>query len=339
MKYPIIVCLALWLCLAAGGSVYSQSAKHGEQSWPQLTSAMAPRECDCSDFNCDGIWNGADASYISDYLFGGGPPPVNGDLSEVDWDGHETLTINDIVLIWHYIFSEGWPSCPPSKPALVPEVDSTYILYYSDYIPGGGGSAAIHLTIKAPGLYDFGYSLPLRIRINGNIPAIDSVTSDTFHFPSPISHYAVYPDSGCLAIGVANLWLISDTTYRIATIHVTVPENPNIQYVTMEWVNLPPVQSPIPDSTVIPMAVSFYGGGVEPLLIGHCCRNPGDANEDGYVNVGDAVYLIGCVFKYCPPPLCPAHQEFNCDGAVNVGDIVYLINHIFRGGPAPSCCF
>ena len=31
----------------------------------------------------------------------------------------------------------------------------------------------------------------------------------------------------------------------------------------------------------------------------------GDANGDGEVNVGDAVYLISYVFKGGPPPQCP----------------------------------
>lgn len=66
-----------------------------------------------------------------------------------------------------------------------------------------------------------------------------------------------------------------------------------------------------------------------------CCDKSGDANDDGSVNVGDAVYLIGYVFKGGSPPPCLEEGDANCDETVNVGDAVYLINYVFKGGPAP----
>lgn len=66
----------------------------------------------------------------------------------------------------------------------------------------------------------------------------------------------------------------------------------------------------------------------------------GDANGDETVNVGDAVYIIGYVFKGgpAPEPLCAA--DANGDGDVNVGDAVWLISYVFKGGPPPveGCC-
>lgn len=61
----------------------------------------------------------------------------------------------------------------------------------------------------------------------------------------------------------------------------------------------------------------------------------GDANGDGAINVGDAVYIISYVFRGGPAPSPPTAGDANCDGNVNVGDAVYLISYIFRGGPAP----
>ena len=63
----------------------------------------------------------------------------------------------------------------------------------------------------------------------------------------------------------------------------------------------------------------------------------GDANSDGYVNVGDAVFLINFVFKGGPAPEPYEFGDANCDATVNVGDAVYLVNYIFRGGPPPGC--
>lgn len=61
----------------------------------------------------------------------------------------------------------------------------------------------------------------------------------------------------------------------------------------------------------------------------------GDANDDGTINVGDAVYLINFIFNDGPAPEPQISGDANCDGDVNVGDAVYLINHVFNDGPAP----
>jgi hypothetical protein len=73
---------------------------------------------------------------------------------------------------------------------------------------------------------------------------------------------------------------------------------------------------------------------------GTCDCIPGDANGDGSVNVGDAVYIIAYVFKGGPPPvpypICSG--DANCDCTVNVGDAVYVISYVFKGGPPPCSC-
>ena len=61
----------------------------------------------------------------------------------------------------------------------------------------------------------------------------------------------------------------------------------------------------------------------------------GDANGDGSVNVGDAVYLLDYVFKDGDPPEPLDTGDANLDGGVNVGDAVYLINYVFKSGLAP----
>jgi hypothetical protein len=63
----------------------------------------------------------------------------------------------------------------------------------------------------------------------------------------------------------------------------------------------------------------------------------GDANNDGNVDVGDAVYLVAYIFTggYMPWPL--DNGDANCDGSIDIGDAVYIINYVFRGGPAPCC--
>ncbi|MFH1701496.1 MAG: MXAN_6640 family putative metalloprotease [Candidatus Zixiibacteriota bacterium] len=62
----------------------------------------------------------------------------------------------------------------------------------------------------------------------------------------------------------------------------------------------------------------------------------GDANNDGQMNVGDAIYIINLAFKNGPPPM-PIMEcgDANCDGQVNVGDAVRIISVVFKGGEEP----
>jgi subtilisin family serine protease len=61
----------------------------------------------------------------------------------------------------------------------------------------------------------------------------------------------------------------------------------------------------------------------------------GDANGDGNVDSGDAVYIISYVFRGGAPPPTVYHGDANNDGSTNIADAVYLISYIFKGGPAP----
>jgi hypothetical protein len=63
----------------------------------------------------------------------------------------------------------------------------------------------------------------------------------------------------------------------------------------------------------------------------------GDANNDGDVNVADAVMLINFVFKGGPAPDPLESGDANGDGDVNVADAVWLINFVFSSGPEPIC--
>ncbi len=64
---------------------------------------------------------------------------------------------------------------------------------------------------------------------------------------------------------------------------------------------------------------------------------PGDATQDGKVDVADVVYLINYLYKNGPIPLPQDAADANCDGSIDIGDVIYLINYLFKGGPAPSC--
>jgi len=78
----------------------------------------------------------------------------------------------------------------------------------------------------------------------------------------------------------------------------------------------------------------------DEISCGVCDCLPGDANGDGQVNVGDAVYVIGYVFKGgpAPTPYPKCSGDANGDCQCNVGDAVYTIGYVFKGGPPPVTC-
>jgi hypothetical protein len=97
------------------------------------------------------------------------------------------------------------------------------------------------------------------------------------------------------------------------------------------------------ESTVGECASADYGltqGFASAMIEISCDCRPGDANNDGSKNVGDAVYLISYVFKggAAPVPYPKCSGDANGDCAVNVGDAVYMISYVFKGGSPPVSC-
>jgi hypothetical protein len=63
----------------------------------------------------------------------------------------------------------------------------------------------------------------------------------------------------------------------------------------------------------------------------------GDCNHNGLIagHVGDIAFLLNRLFAGGREPACEASCDANDDGLVNVSDAVYLIDWMFMGGPAP----
>ncbi|NIM96985.1 MAG: hypothetical protein GTO24_02530 [candidate division Zixibacteria bacterium] len=65
-------------------------------------------------------------------------------------------------------------------------------------------------------------------------------------------------------------------------------------------------------------------------------ENYGDANGDGKIDAGDAIYLLNYLFRQGPPPEPLAAGDINGDCEVSASDVIYIINYLFRQGPAPQ---
>jgi hypothetical protein len=85
---------------------------------------------------------------------------------------------------------------------------------------------------------------------------------------------------------------------------------------------------------------AFYWAEDHDIIGAPCICVPGDANGDGQVNVGDAVYIISYVFKGGDPPTPynPCSGDANGDCECNVGDAVYIIRILFYSGPPTPTC-
>ncbi len=64
----------------------------------------------------------------------------------------------------------------------------------------------------------------------------------------------------------------------------------------------------------------------------------GDVNDDELLDVGDAVLLIGYLFRGGTAPSEMSRADVNCDIEVDVGDALEIINVIFRDAAGLNCC-
>ena len=68
------------------------------------------------------------------------------------------------------------------------------------------------------------------------------------------------------------------------------------------------------------------------------CFPCGDANNDSYFTISDAVWRLSYIFSGGPAPArCKANASGDC--SLSISDVVFIINHIFGSGPAPSNCW
>lgn len=68
-----------------------------------------------------------------------------------------------------------------------------------------------------------------------------------------------------------------------------------------------------------------------------CCDTPGDASNDGKMNIGDVTFIIAEMFLGGPAPECRDEADPDGNGKTNIGDVTFLISRLFLGGGPPVC--
>ena len=65
----------------------------------------------------------------------------------------------------------------------------------------------------------------------------------------------------------------------------------------------------------------------------------GNCNDDGNVDMADAVCILNWLFACGAAPGCVAATNTNGDDGADITDATYLLNHLFSGGPVPVAPF
>ena len=75
------------------------------------------------------------------------------------------------------------------------------------------------------------------------------------------------------------------------------------------------------------------------LLLGSAQFRRSDANNDGGIDIGDAIYLLGVLFPGGGPGItlaCADAGDANDDGLIDIGDPIALLGVLFSGGTNPT---
>jgi len=65
-------------------------------------------------------------------------------------------------------------------------------------------------------------------------------------------------------------------------------------------------------------------------------RFRGDADFNGVINIGDAVYILNYLFKGGDPSHCPQQSDANNDERVDISDAVIILKFLFQGSGQPA---
>jgi len=109
--------------------------------------------------------------------------------------------------------------------------------------------------------------------------------------------------------------------------------------------DIAPVECARPDGTVVMYTVGRSDNcdlEVDVVEAQETAFIRGDANEDSYVNIGDAIYLLTGLFYQAGLnnlPGCLDALDVNDDGDPDISDVIYALCYLFFGDDAPPAPF
>ncbi len=303
------------------------------------------------DANGDGLITAADGHFIHMYLFRGGHEPACLKAADADDSGH--VDHADGVFVFHFAVF-GTEAMPAPGPAVGPDptddeltclaygggsptsdpdskmeiVDATAVVggsatislraTYSDFLGGYSGTIIDEAGVLADSANDLAVDpTPLTIE---NLGPIDRNNQPPFLAARLHDGKLRF---GCnVAIGNSSFLPGSDVSLVSITIPLrsdTVPGQYELTLDAAELIHLD-------DGSIQPTVAS----GVLEVLPTRSFRR-GDCNDDGAVDISDAIFTLGSLFLDDGIPSCDDACDSNDDGAVDISDAIATLGVLFLG--------
>jgi|GEM_PF-4410056 len=288
---------------------------------------------DCGDANGDGFINISDVAQASYYLSHPNLVPTNC----ADGDGYDLVTHRDLFRVLRYIVASAEPPLCVSRPKLIPVPNSDLSITFDQVIHEDVGFATLKLRLsnRLP-LQLISFSMPFTIRVNGELPLSLSIDREASTLPSTPGFFIDASTGSALVRYVDTP--IDSGEYIICDIIVRVEPSPIVRHVTLEYTELGPYMTGVfepPNSAC--NYVMFLDDSLnawQPELVPTCMC--GDADNNGFWTISDAVYIVYHIFGNTNPLAQPCLGDANGSGGVSISDAIYLIVYIL-GGPPPRC--
>lgn len=85
-----------------------------------------------------------------------------------------------------------------------------------------------------------------------------------------------------------------------------------------------------------PTSKDENGNGVPDECEARPSFHRGDPEENGVVDISDAVFVLSFAFLAGPAPGCRESADANNDGRIDLTDAVVILSYLFRAGPPPA---
>jgi len=313
----------------------------------------------CGDVNGDGTLDPQDMTYIANYLCAGGPAPVAS--PSTDTDDHTGLNLYDAYKIG--VFLSGFPNpywdpiCPPQLPALAATVDPNVKLYHTNLFPPNISHYGVTFYINTTSSF-LGVVLPMRFRVGGVEAQIIDAKTERFAYsyddtgallPERGEFYDISADADVFTfwtLGPEGVTHVPSGYYFLFHVAIATDPAPVDRVIEVIWEKSVPAQATSPADLIFPAAyVSFVSHlspafVVVPTLIGDCCLgHAGDADQNGTLDIGDAVFSISAIFNDCGlGSTCPCTMSADGSPGFDIADVLKTVSYIFGADYSPPVC-
>lgn len=137
----------------------------------------------------------------------------------------------------------------------------------------------------------------------------------------------IIDDTGLYGLGAG---LVND----LALFSISVSDLPQDEETTLTFDSSPAGGSILTVTGGLDVPVSHDVTPIQVVVPTRFLR--GDVNENGSVNVGDAVVLLRRMFGLDPPGNCLSASDTDADGNLDLSDAIRLLTFLFSGGDAPE---